>query len=530
MNDHNVSELKVLQEQLKRERAARRSAEQTLESVSLELTRSNKSLIETAQKNIALLKAIDEFDGSVLVLNQDEICTYVSEKTLSVLGIALSQLLNKPIYSVGVSLLIDQYTLAKRNELRSTGYWGSDTVSLPGKQNLLEFSFFHKEGSGTVIVIADVTKSVSQRLAFKKLQEELDTLDHMIQQKLKGEDFSHKINASIAAITALAETVDRSNTEKMIAGIEQIKLLGYDAAREMQQYESELTRSEAPEIVNLEAFIEELSSAAGVPTMKSMVLKRSGFERPLLARFDRKTAKFAVYSAFRLLRRANKSNRKLSLDVHGSEEENLVRLTFNIAFLARDGACGLPAFEPGDLADISRLPSLIGFDVDEAVMLEDGIRIVVSKPSPIEKSAVMAPDIVTANEHVDITRSQKKPDVIVVEDDKLMNELICEFVHIADFKAVPFLNPKEALAFLNNQLDQTFIVISDYLMPDMRGDELALAIKKARPSTPVILYSAQASYKISEKDRYFDVLKKPVSPEQLSAALNAAALASKQSI
>jgi two-component SAPR family response regulator len=64
-------------------------------------------------------------------------------------------------------------------------------------------------------------------------------------------------------------------------------------------------------------------------------------------------------------------------------------------------------------------------------------------------------------------------------------------------------------------------------MPEMRGDELASEIKKLKPSVPIILYSAQATYKISEQDRYFDILKKPVSPQKLKSVLDAAELSTR---
>jgi PAS domain-containing protein len=109
-----TSRVKLLSEQLRREHAAREAAEETLERISLELTRSNKKLKEAALKHKALLQAIDEFEGSVIVIDQDEMCTYASEKTNAILGLSPDILLNRPLDSMGENMLNDQLSIAKK--------------------------------------------------------------------------------------------------------------------------------------------------------------------------------------------------------------------------------------------------------------------------------------------------------------------------------------------------------------------------------------------------------------------------------
>lgn len=519
-----TSQVKLLSEQLRREHAARETVEETLERISLELSRSNKKLTEAARKHRALLQAIDEFEGSVIVIDQNEMCTYASEKTNAILGLSPDVMLNGSLDRMGENMLIDQLSIAKKNGLNSTGHWVSEPVAFADRQSLLEFRFFSKIGRGTVIVVADVTKSVSQKLAFRAIREELKLLDSVLQHKLKGETLSHNINTSIASITAVAETVDRTCNSEMIDGLEQIKALGYQIARDMRDYELELTQNEQPEIVILNEFVEELSNEAALLSETAISLTLSGFDQPLLTRFDKKLAKYAVYSALRLLGRRNKSKHKLCIDVCGRENNQSVELEINVAFSKSHGKGAYSALTSKELEQVSRLPSLAGFALISAHLSGTGMRLTISKPSAkrIEQGTQSASDFVSRA--LDHLHDNDKPVVIVVEDDKLMIELICEFVKLADYEPIAFENPKEALAFITNNIDRAYIIISDYLMPEMRGDELASEIKKVKPSVPIILYSAQATYKISEQDRYFDILKKPVSPQKLKSILNAAEL------
>ncbi|MCR9224649.1 MAG: response regulator [Hyphomonas sp.] len=524
MNNDIASKLKLLSEQLRREQIAREAAEETLERVSLELTRSNKKLTEAARKHKALVQAIDEFEGSVIVIDQDEMCTYASEKTNAILGLSPDVILNRPLDRLSESLLHDQLCIAKKNGLHSTGHWVSKPVALGDRKNLLEFRFFAKEGRGSVIVIADVTKSVSQKLAFRAIREELKLLDRILQHKLEGETLSHNINTSIASITAMAETVDRTSTSEMIDGLEQIKALGYQIARDMRDYELELTKNEQPEIVKLNEFVEELSNEAALLSEPAISLTLSGFDQPLQTRFDKKVAKYAVYSAFRLLGRSNKSKHKLCIDVSGRENNQSVELEINVGFSISPGKSGFPALKSKELEQVSRLPSLAGFTLNSAHLTGNGMRLTISKPSAKFSEQVVQTSGDSVSHTADQLHHHYKPDVIVVEDDELMIELISEFVKLADYEPIAFQNPEKALAYISNNIDRNYIIVSDYLMPEMRGDELASKIKKVKPSVPIILYSAQATYKISEQDRYFDILKKPVSPQKLKSVLNAAEL------
>jgi len=65
-------------------------------------------------------------------------------------------------------------------------------------------------------------------------------------------------------------------------------------------------------------------------------------------------------------------------------------------------------------------------------------------------------------------------------------------------------------------------VVTDYAMPDMKGDELAAIIKGICPECPILLLSAHAEMLARERLELVDcVLSKPFLPQVLNEALKA---------
>lgn len=78
-------------------------------------------------------------------------------------------------------------------------------------------------------------------------------------------------------------------------------------------------------------------------------------------------------------------------------------------------------------------------------------------------------------------------------------------------------NGREALElFRRERFD---LVITDYAMPEMRGDELAVNIRRAVPSQPIIMITAYAN-SVQRPDNPVDiVLSKPFSFQDLRQAI-----------
>jgi len=111
--------------------------------------------------------------------------------------------------------------------------------------------------------------------------------------------------------------------------------------------------------------------------------------------------------------------------------------------------------------------------------------------------------------------------VMLVDDEEVLLEVVSELIASGGHHVETFSRPKEALeAFDAKAYD---LVITDRAMPDMSGDQLAAAVKKAKPETPVYMITGFGDLIKESGDcpRHIDeVLAKPVPLDLLNQRLN----------
>ncbi|HEV2391788.1 MAG TPA: response regulator [Verrucomicrobiae bacterium] len=85
--------------------------------------------------------------------------------------------------------------------------------------------------------------------------------------------------------------------------------------------------------------------------------------------------------------------------------------------------------------------------------------------------------------------------ILVVDDDPLVCDSIKRLLEVDGHIAETATSGQEALALFNSG---TFdLVIIDYAMPDMKGDELALRIKALAPNQPILMITAHVEELLS---------------------------------
>jgi CheY-like chemotaxis protein len=78
--------------------------------------------------------------------------------------------------------------------------------------------------------------------------------------------------------------------------------------------------------------------------------------------------------------------------------------------------------------------------------------------------------------------------ILVVDDNEMLCRLSCDILHAEGYHAVPATNVAEALeAFEQQDFD---LVVTDFLMPGMRGLDLAREIRAKNSKFPVIVMTA----------------------------------------
>lgn len=119
---------------------------------------------------------------------------------------------------------------------------------------------------------------------------------------------------------------------------------------------------------------------------------------------------------------------------------------------------------------------------------------------------------------------RSRPRILVVDDQRLIADTLTEILEEAGFDAIAAYDGWSALEFAARF--QPDFLLSDVLMPQMNGVELAIAVRRTHPAAKILLFSGQAG--ISEillegkkKGYEFEVLPKPIHPLKLIERIKA---------
>ena len=113
--------------------------------------------------------------------------------------------------------------------------------------------------------------------------------------------------------------------------------------------------------------------------------------------------------------------------------------------------------------------------------------------------------------------------VFVVDDEDVIASSLAMILRFqGGFHARSFTNPLEALQAAH--LDAPDLLISDVVMPEMSGIDLAIQLRESCPNCKVLLFSGQAAsaqlLESAEEMGYsFELLMKPVHPADLLAKI-----------
>lgn len=110
--------------------------------------------------------------------------------------------------------------------------------------------------------------------------------------------------------------------------------------------------------------------------------------------------------------------------------------------------------------------------------------------------------------------------IFLLEDDKSLNSILCDFLSSKNYHVSSFLSSKEAIEHIFDDFD---IYLLDLNMPDINGLEILRTIRAKNQSTPVIVISGKTDIK-SVLEGYklgcSDYLRKPFDPRELLAKIS----------
>lgn len=113
--------------------------------------------------------------------------------------------------------------------------------------------------------------------------------------------------------------------------------------------------------------------------------------------------------------------------------------------------------------------------------------------------------------------------IYVVDDEKVIAETLAQILNHAGFIAFAFEDARQALAAAESGSPPN-LLISDVMMPDLSGIELAIQFQQICPRCRILLLSGQAVtaslLELARSHGYdFELLPKPIHPRDLLARL-----------
>ena len=118
--------------------------------------------------------------------------------------------------------------------------------------------------------------------------------------------------------------------------------------------------------------------------------------------------------------------------------------------------------------------------------------------------------------------NQKTYRVYVVDDEEVIVRTLAKILEMSGFTAIAFTDPLVALT--RSETEAPDLLLSDVVMPDMSGIELAIQIQTRHPGCKILLFSGQAATadlldKARQEGHDFHLLTKPIHPTDLLAAI-----------
>lgn len=108
--------------------------------------------------------------------------------------------------------------------------------------------------------------------------------------------------------------------------------------------------------------------------------------------------------------------------------------------------------------------------------------------------------------------------ILVVEDDISVREVIIMILESLGYNVLSSGSPKEAIKIVNATIDEIHLLLSDVVMPDMSGRDMAKKITKIRPDIKVLFMSGYTSDSVVHEGVLYEGLnfiKKPFTVEKL---------------
>jgi CheY-like chemotaxis protein len=137
-----------------------------------------------------------------------------------------------------------------------------------------------------------------------------------------------------------------------------------------------------------------------------------------------------------------------------------------------------------------------------------------------EPTVADAPTALTASPFLSRGRGEL---VLVVDDEISIRDLVTAALSRYGYRVLVAANGAEAMALYPSRMHEIALVVSDLSMPEMGGDELALALSRLNPAVRILFMSGATETPLDENlGIHARVLTKPFTVDRLLTSVHAA--------
>jgi len=388
----------------------------------------------------------------------------------------------------------------------------------------------------------------SNRLLEKALDELKSTQDQMIQQERMAAvgqlaaGIAHDFNNIMASIILYSDMLLRTSkpnskdTEKLAA----IRQQGRHAADLTQQI-LDFSRKAVlrQENIDLLPLLEELKGLLRRTLPENIRINLSWVAEEMRVNADPNRIKQAIMNLAANARDAMPTGGDLDIDLDRIQVEPTDELDGGdwIRLSVSDTGCGIPdealphIFEPffttkqpehGTGLGLSQVYGIVkqhGGHIDVSTKVGEGTTFVIMFPAaPADQGTKQK--IAAA-----VLQKGQGETILVVEDDPYVQEAIMNCLDLLNYYPLTAVDGREALVIFEEHREEIVLVLSDLIMPEMGGVELAREIKQLDPDVKIVVLTGYPLEDWSEDLETVGVvgwLQKPVNLDQLALVVTKA--------
>jgi PAS domain S-box-containing protein len=368
-----------------------------------------------------------------------------------------------------------------------------------------------RDDSGHVIavegILRDVTSQVMADQEHERMERELRQADRLDSIGRLAGGIAHDFNNTLAVIMAYASEVASSVPDGHPAGPDALKIVQaaeHAAALTRQLLIFSRLEPSQPETLNLADVVTDIEQLLRrtigediefltllQADLYPVTIDRTKIEQVIINVVM--NSRFAMPDGGRLCIEAANLDQGHGLPAGSAGKRKLVSLTVTDTGSGMTPEVAQHAFEPFFTTKGPGEGAGLGLATVYGVVKEaDGDIRLASQPGRGTTITVLLPaadrEIIQA-QVTDPAPGGSGHVILVVEDEDAVRDVVTRILTRAGYQVIPAASPKDALEIITDSAVRIDAMLTDVVMPDMSGPQLAERMRDARPQTPVLLMS-----------------------------------------